>query len=94
MQTADLLGVLTIVLTVAILTSACASGRRSADEQDEAEYRQVDAKLTAAEQFELRKTACIEAGGVLQVQRSAGRWQPRPTEMRRASCVRRRSGEY
>jgi hypothetical protein len=94
MQTASLSGILTTALTATILASACASGPRSADEQDEAEYREVDGKLTAAEQFELRKTACIEAGGVLQVQRSAGRWQPRPTEMSRATCMRRPGGEY
>jgi hypothetical protein len=67
----------------------CASDGRGATERADIEYRRADTRIQAAEEFELHKEACTQAGGVLQVRRMSGsRQAPRVREMKAATCAR------
>ncbi|HEX6260018.1 MAG TPA: hypothetical protein VFZ51_05130 [Woeseiaceae bacterium] len=75
-------------LMVLLMLWGCASEVPGTRERSESEYREVDTRLEAAEEFELRKQRCAEAGGVLQVRRMSGsRQPPRVREMKTASCA-------
>jgi hypothetical protein len=76
-------------LLVLPLLWGCASETPGTKEHAASEFRRVDRRVTATEQFELRKKVCAEAGGVLQVRRYSGsRQAPRVKEMKTATCAR------
>ena len=78
-----------LALLVLPMLWGCASGTPAVKERADREYRRVDARLQAIEEFELRKEACVDAGGVLHVPRySTSRQTPRVKEMRSATCAR------
>lgn len=75
-----------ILLVLPMFWGCAADG---AIDREGRQYQRLDGRLQAIEEFELRKQACAEAGGVLQVQRYSGaRQRPRAREMRAATCAR------
>lgn len=74
-------------IMVLLVSAGCATGSGG---DGEGEYQRVDAQLRAADEFELRKEACVRAGGMMRVTTTSGaRQPPRARDLKRATCERR-----
>ena len=79
---------LLVLLMPSLLLWGCASEVPDTKERADSNYHRATTRIEAAEEFELRKEMCSEAGGVLQVRRTSGaRQPPRVKEMRMATCA-------
>lgn len=75
---------LAAVLSLAVM-GGCA-GQQPAD-PEAAEYRRVDARLRAIDEYESFKQACRRQGGVVHMTGSWGRISPKPPELTELRCA-------
>jgi hypothetical protein len=72
---------------VLLALAACAWEPQAASDLAGGEYREDDARIRIAEDFERRKAMCARSGGSFQVTRySSGRQSLTADEMRMATC--------
>jgi hypothetical protein len=81
MRTAAILGILAC--------AGCASERVSLNDRADRHYQREDSRLAAIESLELLKKACTQAGGVVQMRATHGRFPLRASDMKTATCTER-----
>ncbi|HZD52805.1 MAG TPA: hypothetical protein VE175_07135, partial [Woeseiaceae bacterium] len=81
------------VLSVVLITSACASDSPTREETEDWQYHRDTARIEAQEAFEKMKQSCARSGGAVIVQRTfSNRIQKTPEDPQLASCARAAPG--
>lgn len=78
----------TIAAALLLTCTACAYDSATVKDQEDREYRRLEKRIEAAEEFERRKQSCGPYGGFRDRRTSSERLPPTTGELRTAMCER------